>query len=386
MMSRLSNILLALLVISLMSCIDDFDPVINSYQNLLVVDGGFSNEPGPHTVRLSLSTRVSDPGFIPVVNASVKITDNLDNIIFLDETEPGIYQTDEEVSGVIGRSYTLEVITASGKTYVSETEKLTQPVEIDTVYHETVTRQETGYDYDLYGYEFYVNTRQADNPESYLKWDLEATFQYQSEYTIRWYFDGALHWFHGPDSLYNCWKSHRINTIFTSSTNVLTNPVIDGFPLNFVSTETRELSVRYSLLVKQRTISETANAYWEETRKQNGGEWSLYVTQPHYIMGNITNINNPDEQVLGYFMVNGVDEMRIFVDRPPPEVPMRYLRCVLTEADFQAYGEMGMMDPVFYPLYAIETNGGRRATPHQDCVDCRRKGGTIEKPSFWIDE
>jgi hypothetical protein len=89
--------------------------------------------------------------------------------------------------------------------------------------------------------------------------------------------------------------------------------------------------------------------------------------------------------VVGYFMVSSIDELRIFVDRPPPGVPIRYPVCNLTEADFEAYGDMGMMDPVLYPLYAIETPGGRRALPHQDCVDCRRKGGTIQKPSFWID-
>jgi hypothetical protein len=309
----------------------------------------------------------------------------LGNVIPLYEKYPGTYQTDSLVSGIPGISYSIEINTEDGKMYRSEPELLRPPVFIDTVYHETVIRQEIGYDFDLFGYEFYVDTKPATEDESYFKWELEATYHYQSDFTIRWYFNGALHWFHGPDSLYNCWKSYSVGSIFVAGTHTLSEPVIQKYPFHFVSTESRELSVRYSLLVKQRTISKSAFEYWEEVRKQNGEDPSLYATQPTFIRGNVYNISDPEEMVVGYFMAGSIDELRIFVDRPPPDVPMRYPICNLTEADFEAYGDMGMMDPVNYPLYAIETPGGRRALPHQGCVDCRRKGGTIQKPDFWID-
>lgn len=386
MMTRLTHICILAAIVLVTACIDEYNPVINNYENLLVVDGGISDQSGPHTIVLSLSSSVSDPRFIPVENASMNILDDLGNSISASETEPGTYQTFSTVSGVVGRSYKIEITLQNGNRYDSDFEKLKKRVEIDTIYHEIVTRQEAGYDYDLYGYEFYVDTKQSEEAENYFKWDLEATYQYQSEYTIRWYYDGTLNWFHGPDSLYNCWTSYNVGPLFVSGTQNLTNPVIRKYPFHFVSTETRHLSVRYSLLVKQRTISKEAFEYWSEVEKQNGGESSLYASQPHFIVGNIQNISNPDEMVLGYFMVNGMDKMRIFVDRPPPEIPMRYMRCILTEADFEAYGQLGMMDPVYYPIYAIETPGGRRAVPHQDCVDCQRKGGSINKPQFWMEE
>ncbi len=367
------------------ACIEEYNPEISSYQDLLVVDGGITNEEGPHIIRLSLSSSLAEPTFTPVSGAGVQILDDAGAVISLQETEAGIYATEAGMKGVIGRSYRVLINIPGGETYASDFELLQAPVAIDTVYHQVVTRQDPGYMYDLWGYEFFVDTKEADYAECYLKWDVEATYQYQSDFTIRWYFDGELHWFHGPDSLFNCWTTNPINTIYASSTNALTQPVIKGYPLNFVSTETRQLSVRYSLLVKQRTLSEKAFEYWDEVRTQNGGEWTLYAIQPHFIRGNVYNQNDASEQVLGYFMVSSVDRMRVFVDRPGPEIPMRYHVCKLTQADFEAYGDMWMMDPVMYPLYAIETNGGRRALPHQDCVDCRRKGGTIEKPDFWID-
>lgn len=386
MMTRTKNILFLVLgSFLILACIEEFNPEINNYENMLVVDGGISDQEGPHTVRLSLTSSVANPEFIPVDDAEVWVVDDMGNRIPFMETEPGTYQSNASIKGVVGRAYKIEVQTAGGKSYDSEFELMKTPIGIDTVYHEIVIRQESGYDYDLYGYEFYVDTKPGEERENYFKWDLDATYQYQSEYTIRWYYDGELKWFHGPDSLFNCWKSYKVGSIFVAGTSALSDPVIIKYPFHFVSTESRLLSVRYSLMVKQHNISREAFEYWQEVNKQNGDDATLYATQPHFIRGNVYNIADPDELVVGYFTVSSLDEMRIFVDRPPYYVPMRYPVCTLSEADFMAYGDLFRMDPSYYPIYAIETNGGRRAVPNQNCVDCRRKGGTIEKPGFWID-
>ena len=66
---------------------------------------------------------------------------------------------------------------------------------------------------------------------------------------------------------------------------------------------------------------------------------------------------------LGYFHVAGISEKRIFVDRPLALVKFHYSICDLDDADVEAYSQMGMADPVLYPLFAVESPGGRRATP-----------------------
>jgi len=154
--------------------------------------------------------------------------------------------------------------------------------------------------------------------------------------------------------------------------------------LHYVNTETRELSIRYSLLVKQYSLDKDAYLFWQTIKEQNS-EQGLYSKQPHQIRGNVKNLVNEEEPVLGYFLVCGISEKRIFVDPPPFPVLMRYFTCTLDQADFEAYGQMYMSDPVTWPIFAIETPGGFRAVPNQSCVDCRRRGGTIIKPDFWID-
>ena len=49
------------------SCIEDYYAELKPADSyLLVVDGMITNLPGPHCVRLSLSTKLSIPDYIPV--------------------------------------------------------------------------------------------------------------------------------------------------------------------------------------------------------------------------------------------------------------------------------------------------------------------------------
>ena len=385
--NKINNLFLVFFLLAfLFSCKESYWPELDKYENVLVVDGLITNEPGPYTVRLSFSSPIDSAKFIPYTNCQLIISDNTGNSEALTESEPGIYMTsDLGIQGIIGRKYKLEIHTTDNKTYESLFEELKAPVGIDSVYAEIEYRQDVNYDYDLVGYQFYLNTELAEQDTNFYFWRADATYHYQSDFTIRWYYDGQLNWFHGPDSLYNCWSTYRVGRIFTKSTQFMTIPRIDRYPLHYINTQTRQLSVRYSLLVKQYTIGKEAYVFWNGLEEQNSDQEGLYMSQPYQINGNVKNIDDNAEPVLGYFLVAGVSEKRIFVDRPKYPILLYYSVCLLSEADFEAYGQLGWADPVSYPIYAIETNGGRRAVPNQACVDCRLKGGTITKPDFWID-
>ncbi len=105
--------------------------------------------------------------------------------------------------------------------------------------------------------------------------------------------------------------------IYTGRTKSLNIPKIDKYALHYVNTETIQLSVKYSLLVRQFTISEEAYSFWDGLAEQNSEQETLYASQPYQISGNVKNMNDDTEPVLGYFMVAGISEKRIFVERPP---------------------------------------------------------------------
>ena len=377
----------ALLLVSLVlfhACIDEYWPEINSYQNLLVVDGMINNGPGPVRVDLSLSTGTEKPEFIPLSGCEVTIEDNAGGTIILQEGEKGSYvSSGMNDAGVVGRSYKLSIITPSGKQYASEDEELLAPASIDSVYPQLENKMDPDYDYELQGYQFYVDTRAAGPEKLYYLWRLEQTYEYNADFYIHFIYDDATATPFNPiDSLFTCWITEKINKVFVYSTSGLTSPDLEAFPLNYVSTQSRALSVRYSLLVDQMTINETTFRYWDEVHKQNAGETSLYTQQLYQIRGNVKNISDDSEPVLGYFVVAGKDSRRIFVNRPTEIVDFYYQVCEIDEGDYDAYRFIRWTDRRTWPLYIYRDPNGTRALPPQECLDCRRKGGTTSKPEF----
>lgn len=379
----ISSILL--FAFGLNTCVERFRPNIDKYDNLLVIDGNITNQPGPYTVRLSRSAPLHNLEFIPVTECELTIFDNTGNSEILVSVAPGIYQTSPSgIQGIVGREYKISIQLPDGKAYESDFEELKQAVELDSVYAQIEYREGESVDHTLAGYQFYLDTKVVTAETNYFFWSLEATYHYQSDYTIRWIWEGTLEWFHGPWKLYNCWIDDPISDIFVFNTKGLVTPRVTAFPLHFVNTDTRRLSVKYSLLVKQFTVSQHAYAFFEGL-KENTDQGSLYEQQPSQIRGNIKNINDINEPVLGYFLIAGLDQKRIFVDRPKYPVHHYYYKCELNEGVFDAYADLMWMGWHKIPVYVIETPGGRRGVPNQTCVDCRLKGGTIEKPDFWID-
>jgi hypothetical protein len=141
-------------------------------------------------------------------------------------------------------------------------------------------------------------------------------------------------------------------------------------------------------MTKQLTLTKKAYSYWKATIEQNTESGDLYTRQLYQVRGNVRNISNPDESVFGYFYAAGVDKKRIFVNRPITPVEMYYSVCTLNATDFELYGWMfvGPAPPASNPLFVTESVDGRRALPGQECLNCLLRGGSLEKPDFWIDQ
>ena len=62
---------------SLMTCIDPFNPQIDNYQDLLVVDALVTDENSSYFVKLSRTTETPRKTPVAVTGAQVSVTDNL---------------------------------------------------------------------------------------------------------------------------------------------------------------------------------------------------------------------------------------------------------------------------------------------------------------------
>jgi len=377
-----------IIVILLNSCVDEYFPDIDKYENLLVIDGAITNQPGPYEIKLSFSSSVQRPKFLPYTGAQVIVEDNQGNEEVFTEIEPGIHVSAiNGLQGIIGRKYKIIIRTPDENEFQSTFQELKKPVEIANVYAEIYSR-ETGDEYGHeYGYQFYVDTEAAENNSAYLMWRVKGAYKYQSEYLIKYIFDNrVLSIFPHPDSLYTCYHDDNYTGIYTLDMSTLSVPEVNRFPLNYINTNTRRLSIRYSLLLKQYTITEEAYDYYSRIKDVNTQQGSLYTQQPYQINGNVYSVLDQDKAILGYFLVAGIDEKRIFVDRPPSDqVEFYYSICVLNDGDYDAYSYVYWSPKEIWPLYITTDNNEHRALTHQGCVDCRWWGGTIDKPEFWED-
>ena len=376
--------ILALMMIGMTCCVEEYIPEIDNYENLLVVDGMITSGEGPYEIKLSRSAGLQNPEVTPVENAIVILRDDHANSEKLTETEAGVYSTIVEgIKGIPGYLYQLEIQTAEGETYLSDFEMMREPVGIEQVTTAIEYHPGEEYAHEIAGLRFYIDTHKASDSAVFLMWSLTETYEYKSDFKIRYYWEGELKPFPRPDSLQTCWKTQRIPFIFTSRTDGLSEPVIRQFPLHYVNTDTRKLYLKYSLLVKQYAMNKEAWSFWNEVRKQNETQGGLFDLQPYQIVGNMKNTNNPNEPVLGQFTVAGVFEHRIFVDRP--NLDFYYFKCELTEGDFENFSSIVYYPPESWPIYVTTGLEGGLALPLQECLDCRLHGGTIEKPVFWTD-
>ncbi len=120
----------------LFSCVEEIDLILDDdHHARLVVDGMITTDTTSHTVELSMTAPYfSKEKTERVSGAEVSVSDNLGNVFDLTEAEPGIYMTDENVYGVVGRTYNL-IINHDGESYHAES-TMKRVMETDSLVYE----------------------------------------------------------------------------------------------------------------------------------------------------------------------------------------------------------------------------------------------------------
>lgn len=378
------NIIIPLFIfITLGGCIEPFTPNIDESQESLVIEGQITDKEGNHYIHISRSAPYNDPHKIPEQDCQVEVVDNYGNSFEFYESESGVYRQWLPKDFLnIGTQYKVKIITADEKNYESDFDELLSPSPaIDSIYYEIETRETYDPDNPLYGIQFYIDLDAPDDFARNYRWELEETWEYEAAYRIQYYYDGTIHPIDDPFFLFRCWRTDRIQQIYTSTTRYLSGNTINKFPLQYVSNLTNRLKIKYSLLVKQYSLSNEAYDYWYQIQKQSQESGGLYETQPAHI-GNISNVNDNEEVVLGFFNVSSVTEKRIFVSESfnfRIYGPNCHLEVIRSNSRLRRYS--------IFPLYMISLNELGTGLPYGigygTCFDCRAGGGKTERPDFW---
>ena len=351
------RIYLLLSVLLLSRCIDplDLEGIVDG-QPQLVVDALISDQPENYYVYLSYSS-TSLKGYEDeeLTGAEVFVTDDEGIRYDFSDAGSGTYESNPfNFQGQAGRTYQLHIRTPDGKEYASLEETLQPVPEVDSIFarHENRPRITIiGSEIDNWGMQTYVTTGSGGDEPGFYKWDWEETYEFQAPLADPM----ALTL---PPICYQSGGPARYLNIASSAD--FTEDKIVGHPINFISKSTYKLQMRYSLLLTQYSLTERVFNFWDNVKSQEESGGSVFAPPPSPIPGNMYNVNDEQEGVLGIFQVSAVRRERFFL--PRNQVPAR------PGGPPGGFGECGPA-----------------ATELPDfCFDCSLiRGVTTDRPPFW---
>jgi hypothetical protein len=374
-------IYIALLLLPFTACIEEYNPQIDLEDvQLYVIEGRVTDREGLQSIFVSRASSVYNPERIPVQSCLVKICDNNDNEFNANEFPGGEYKAFIPGERLFpGAAFRLEVTTPGGELLISEYDTLRYCPAIDSVYYDIEDFVTDDPETTVPGVQFYIDYNGENSGSGKIKFEVVETWKYKTDYPIKWTWDGrVLTTYDTPDYSKNvCWRTIRSDNIYTLSTEQMNVNRFNRYPLHKVLNNSTKLLMGYSILIRQLAISEQAYLYYEKIQANSVGSGGLYETQPQQVQGNIVNSTNPDSRVLGYFMVAGTVEKRIFIPEFEGIEPNIFELCSPVPLTLGYSILRNLTQPVYLWL-----DGGAFLLDEL-CVDCTAWGGTTEKPDFW---
>lgn len=372
-------------------CVEPFEIEAENFESALVIEGTITNEFKHQEIELSRTFALDAEGPNPEINAQVKVVDLAGNSYQFKEEEPGVYRSFQQFSAKRNSAYQVEITTSDGRNYSSEPAGLNTASNIDKL--DVVKSNQTINGVKQEGLAIIANS--AKNDSKYYRYTYEETYEFRSYYRIPnklVIVNDRLKIVPETEEDYLCYVTEDSESIIISSSTAVNDEAVNEFPVRFLSKKDPAISYRYSILVKQYSLSREAYNFYEILNELSGSESLFSQNQPGFVNGNVYSVDNANEKVLGYFSVSAVDSQRIFFDftdfydrNERPDYPYN---CTIMRPEYLALinaietDVLGLISKANGPP-DNEGTGPYRMAP-KPCVDCRAFGVNV-KPDFWED-
>lgn len=362
-------------------CIEPYDPPLNNEDiSLIVIDGFLNVSESKATVSITRTLAVKSEEGVPAESGAVVHIENEEGLVYpLTEIIEGVYEGPVPAAGTSSK-YRLAVRTRNNREYVSEYVVPMPTPPIDSITYSIVDD----------GVEFEVTTHDATNKAQNFRWTYLETYEYNANYNSIYQFQGNEVVARQPaESIFTCWRTNRSTDIIIGSTKKLSSSVISKQPLTFIPRESVKLSVKYSLLVQQQTLSDEAYDYWLGLERSTENLGGLFDPLPSEVTGNIRSVTDPGEAVIGFFDAGAIEEQRIFLSRRDLPIEMAgYYRgkpdCSVDSVYLQELPEVPRESRLLVDaIYVMGVGVIGYTVSGVTCVDCRTWGGATVKPTFW---
>ena len=399
---------LLIVVLAAYTCIDPYYPELDDYESLMVVEGLVTNETSPYEVRLSRTIEHEDSIPEKINDAEVYISDETGRKSYFENSGNGVYKTDpDDFTGASGKTYTLHITTADGNEYVSDPAAMLPVPGIENIYFEKDEEYSNNQSERHEGIRIYVDTEKNLNDIDYVHWEYEETWKFRlSDYKRYTYINDSVILPINNVREY-CWRTNKSSAILNGTVSQDQDHMIKKTPVCFIPTGISDrMTIQYSILIKQYSISAEAFEFWDNLRQVNETGGTIFDKQPYPVISNIKNTKDPEEKVLGYFQVSAVKKERKYItpgdifeldlpyyrydckryevspeDYPPPSPIIPPMTWDELYEMFISTGDLTFVEP----LYDDETHKlSKLVFTENVCSDCSLMG-TTEKPDWWVD-
>ena len=291
------------------SCVDEVNLNVNTTQRSVVIDGFVTDSLGDFTVKLLESSVIgigNDNILDPIVGATAQLIDSDGTSYQYEEIEDGIYEL-TSFKAFRGKSYYLDVVLPDGRHYQSLPDTLRSSSSIDDITYEIREesfRNNVG--------EFVTENRIAVKLATDVSQAAVPPF-------LRWRVEGEYQFLEGAPMLLNprfCYIPVNLDLndirIFDASelnNGMLFEQVIADATYDY------KFAIQYCFHISQFSISEEEFTYWKNIKEVIDIDGGLFDPPPGTIIGNIRNVDDPNDVPVGYFSVASVSFKRAFVNR-----------------------------------------------------------------------
>lgn len=390
-------ILFFLSPVLLTGCLRQIDLEQIKSENLLVVDAMITDQPVKQHITLSRTVALNNTTpFSPETGAIVRLEGENSSSIHFQEVTAGHYETSFPFAAQLNVNYQLHIVTQNGREYQSKLASITPTPPLDSVYVEFESTPSPTNPFGGY-FNFYVDSRTNPEQNKYYRWIWNSTYELTVPNPSRWLWTGGNNFIlrelgSANDSLQVevCWdtdttKEINIKELLGGEKDIVRHPI------SRFHSDSGYMKIRYSIEVKQYALSEESYRFWNLV-KESTNQGLLFDTQVGSIRGNIANITNDNELVLGFFEVVQEQSERKFYtpsdfhDQGFRVLDRHIIDCSGDEPVTSRIDEIGafMQEHEYeYTLCYFITTPPSAAFCRIRCADCTYYAGSNKKPDFW---
>ncbi len=317
------------------ACVNPVELPVREAARDLIVEGFITNQPGPHTVRLTKAARYEPfselSGVISaVLFAEVFIRSGAGEVIPLTELGAGHYQTPPEFRGRIGETYTLHINTLDDEQYVSTPERLPAGPEIEEILLRF--EEKPSNEIPISGVNVFVAfTDNPDERDFYLGYTSEGVYPWTSHPELALQFGSPCP---ANEKFRRCFRYER--DYFQPSFRRLTsadcytrefNPfdfrlADDRFQNGkritalaaFIPDDGRRFEYSYKVKINFLAISAKAYGFYNRLVSQLSIEGDIFDPPPASILGNMLSLGDNQNPALGFFGAYYEDAEEVYIE------------------------------------------------------------------------